>query len=64
MQIISICKKKSFELKYFKLIHFNNQATSAIIEYINSANDELNIEEVNQIITILSQKKEELKSVT
>ena len=40
------------------------QAASSIIDYINSAQDELNIDEVNQLISILAQRKEELKFVS
>ena len=46
----------SFLFKYQK-------TTSTIIEYINSAQEELNVEDFNQLIDILAQRKEEKKYV-
>ncbi|CAF0951716.1 unnamed protein product [Brachionus calyciflorus] len=56
-QIIERYKEVS-HTKKFKV----SQATSnTILEFINSAQGELNIEDVNNIIELLAQKKEELK---
>ena len=39
------------------------RTTSTIIEYIYAAQEELNVEDFNQLIDILAQRKEEKKYV-
>jgi len=56
-QIIEKFKEESQNKK----CKFSQSATNTIIDFINSANEDLEIEDVNQIINLLSQKKEELK---
>ena len=45
------------------LVYLNFKNTSTIIDFINSAQEDLNIEDVNQLIDILAHRKEELKTV-
>ena len=52
-----------FNLKISLFVFFNTKNTSSIIDFINSAQEDLNIEDVNQLIDILAQRKEELKTV-
>ena len=40
------------------------QAASSVIDYINLVKDELNIDEVNQLNSIIAQRKEELEFVS
>lgn len=58
--LLNACSVNSQINFFFLLI----KSKASAIEYINATQDELEIEEIDQLLTILSQKKDELKYVS
>lgn len=61
-QIVERIKEEEKRTKKSK-IFTNNNKNSNFVQYFNSTQDELNLNQVDQLLSILNQKKQELKNV-